>query len=191
MKSKSSKDTDYALVDKIKEGDTTAFRQIVEKYKDMSLSLVFSIVKDRELSEDILQDAFIKVFEKIHTFRYQSNFSTWLYRIVVNLSYNAIKKIKHTIDISDITLLPEVLIKRVDMLKEENRKEYINLALLKMKSDEALVLRLFYMSEMSILEIIKITGFSKSKVKVNLHRGRSNLDFQLRLLLGDELKDLL
>ncbi len=175
----------------IKDGDTGAFRQIAEKYKDVSLSLVYSIVKENSLAEDILQDVFIKVWEKIHTFKYKSSFSTWLYRIVINTSYNELKKIKKNNTIDEIILLPEVLITREDFLKEENQKKFINLALNTMKTDESLVLRLFYLSEMSIEEIIKITGFSKSKVKVSLHRGRSNLEFQLRKLLGDELKDLI
>jgi RNA polymerase sigma factor (sigma-70 family) len=190
LKNKTS-DTDQTLIQKIKEGDTSAFGQLIEKYKNVSLSLVYSILKDKELSEDVLQDIFIKVFEKIDSFKYQSIFSTWLYRIVINTSYNELKKIKPKVDIDNITLLPEGFITKEDFFKVENQKRFIQLALKAIKPEESVVLNLFYLCEMSILEITKITGFSESKIKVNLHRGRSNLDFQLRRLLGDELKNLL
>ncbi|NRB62012.1 MAG: helix-turn-helix domain-containing protein, partial [Saprospiraceae bacterium] len=81
MKTNSFKDADFDLIQKIKEGDTTAFKQLVKKYKDVSLSLVISIIKDQSAAEDILQDAFIKVFESIDRFKFESRFSTWLYRV--------------------------------------------------------------------------------------------------------------
>jgi len=191
LKSKSSDDIDKALIDKIKNGDTAAFGPLVDKYKDVSLSLAFSILKNKDVAEDVLQEVFIKVYEKIDTFKYKARFSTWMYRIVVNRSYNELKKTKHNSIIEDVPLMPEALITKEELLKEENQKEFINRALNAMKVDEALALRLFYLSELSIAEIMMVTKFSKSKVKVCLHRGRDNLDFQLRQLLGDELKDLL
>ncbi len=168
-----------------------AFRLLVEKYKDVSLSLIFSIVKDEAVAEDILQEAFIKVFHKIDTFKFKANFSTWLYRIMVNLSYNELKRTKINQNVNDLAQLPENLISKEELLKVENQKKYIHLALKKINADEALVLQLFYLSEMSINEVMKITGFSKAKVKVSLHRGRNNLNFQLKRLLGNELKHLL
>ncbi len=160
-------------------------------YKNVALSLAFSILKNQDLAEDVLQEAFIKVFQKIEHFRSKSKFSTWLYRIVVNTSYNELKKKKKTMDVDDLVHMPDGLIAKEDFLKEETQNKYINIALARMNTDEALSLRLFYLSEMSIKEIKKITGFSTAKVKVCLHRGRSNLNFELKLLLGDELTDLL
>ncbi|WP_343767287.1 RNA polymerase sigma factor [Gangjinia marincola] len=175
----------------MKEGDSDAFKLMVEKHKDASLSLAISILKDQDLAEDVLQDIFITVFQKIETFNFKSKFATWLYRIAVNTSYNQLKKIKKGVDFKDITIVPEKLITNEEVLKEENQKRFINLALLRMNADEALTLRIFYLSEISIKEISKITGFKTSKIKVCLHRGRNNLDFQLRQLLGNELNDLL
>ena len=58
-------DNDTLLIKRIKEGDTLAFRTMVEKYKDVSLSLACSILKDEVAAEDALQDAFLKVFKNI------------------------------------------------------------------------------------------------------------------------------
>lgn len=153
--------------------------------------MVYGIVKDPELAEDVLQDIFINVYNKLDSFKFKAAFATWLYRIAVNMSYNAIKKRRISKPISDLNRLPQSLISERELLKTENQRTFINQALAAIKTEEALVLRLFYLCEMSVKEVTKVTGFSTSKVKVNLHRGRSNLNFQLSQLLGDEIKDLL
>ena len=186
---KSNTKRDYELIRRIKEGDTAAFRQLVYAYKDVSLSLANSILKDKTLAEDALQDAFVKVYHKLNTFKFNASFATWLYRIVVNTSYNELKKQKITTTIEDDQLNLSVNIKNV--MDEEDQKKYINLALKKLKPDESLILRLFYLSELRIKEIQEITGFKVSKIKVDLHRGRENLHFHLKQLLGDDLNNLL
>lgn len=186
-------ETDFELIKKIKEGDMSAFRQLVDRHKDVSLSLACSIVKDRSKAEDVLQEAFINVFKKITTFQFNAAFTTWLYRIVINASYNAVKKDKNRQYFSreaeeELQTLEDI---PIDKLKENDQKKYINLALEKLRADEALVLRLFYLCELKISEIAESTGFSKSKIKVDLSRGRSNLSFQLRQILGTEINNLL
>lgn len=182
---------DYELIRKIKEGDTSAFRQLVYIHKDVSLSLAVSILKDAVLAEDVLQDVFIKVFHKLHTFSFKSSFTTWLYRIVVNTSYNELKKKKYhlSIDDSESTYVISAISK--DTMSESDQKKYIQLALERLRPDESLVLRLFYLCELSIKEIEVITRFKPSKIKVDLHRGRGHIHKELQQLLGDDLKYLL
>lgn len=193
MKNNSASHTDTDLIHRIREGNDLAFRQLVDRYKDVSLSLACSIIKDTYIAEDILQDAFIKVYHKLDTFNFKSSFSTWLYRIVVNTSYNALKKGKYHIDINAIEEKLTSTHRPVEYssLHKEQQKEYIQKALSLLKPDEALVLRLFYLSEMSMKEIKKITRFSTSKIKVDLHRGRNNLRYRLQKLLETEINDLL
>ncbi len=183
---------EYDLIRKVIEGDPNAFRQLVYQHKDASLSLAYSILKNKSLAEDVLQDVFIKVFNKLKTFKFKSSFSTWLYRIVVNTSFNELKKQKSNISLNednyDNLFIPTL---DRDYMKETDQKLYINKALLLLRPDETLVLRLFYLCELSIKEIEGITKFKASKIKVDLHRGRENLNFQLKQLLGDDIKYLL
>lgn len=185
--------SDTLLINRIKEGDTRAFRQLVDKYKNVSLSLACSILKDEDKAEDALQDAFIKVFEKIDTFNFRAAFSTWLYRIVVNTSYNELKKHKNHTSISQVDNKLEKSSSNIalDSFKEEIQKKYIQIALKRLRPDEALILRLFYLCDLKIKEIEGITGFKNSKIKVDLHRGRNNLNHQLTKILGKEINDLL
>ncbi len=188
-----NKEIDAALIEKVKKGDTQAFRQLVDKYKDVSLSLACSILKDQAKAEDVLQEVFMKVFHKAKGFKHRAAFSSWLFRIVVNTAYNELKKQKshvqldhgNAVEASGNDKTP------IQSLKEEDQKKYVVLALDKLKPDEALVLRLFYLCELSLKEVEEITDFSPSKIKVDLHRGRKNMEIALRNLLGNYLNDLL
>ncbi|MGG5487874.1 RNA polymerase sigma factor [Gaetbulibacter sp. PBL-D1] len=186
-------DIDAALIESVKKGDTQAFRQLVDKYKDVSLSLACSILKDKEKAEDVLQDAFMKVFQKANSFKHQSAFSSWLYRIVVNTAYNELKRNKSYSDLDDLNSTESLAKDKtaIQFLKEEEQKKYVILALDRLKADEALVLRLFYLCDMSLKEVQQITNFTSSKIKVDLHRGRKNMEIVLKDLLGNQLKDLL
>ena len=186
-------DIDSALIEEVKKGDTEAFRQLVDKYKNVSLSLACSILKDKEKAEDVLQDAFVKVFQKASSFKHQSAFSSWLYRIVVNTAYNELKRNKRYLDLDDLNSNESQANEKtaIQHLKEDDQKKFVILALNRLKPDEALVLRLFYLCDMSLKEVQEVTNFSTSKIKVDLHRGRKNMEAVLTDLLGTQLKDLI
>jgi RNA polymerase sigma-70 factor (ECF subfamily) len=188
-----SSDSDFALAKRVSKGDTSAFRTIVEKYKDMSLSLACSILKNEEEAEDVLQEAFLKVFKNIGKFRFNSKFSTWLYRIVVNTCLNAKEKSKdhlHT-EIENTELMVQEDTSGFGSLMESERANYIAEAFNLMKQEEALLLRLYYLCDLSIDEIKKVTDLSESNIKVTLHRGRKNMYTILERRMGNELKSLL
>ena len=129
-----------------------------------------------------------KVFYKIKTFKYQSSFYTWLYRIVVNRCYNELRKKKNVPkDFVENASDKDVATNLTDT---NDLRQIIHAALDQMKPDEALILRLFYLSELKANEVVEVTGFSLSKVKVTLHRGRKNLANLLKKQLGKELEDL-
>lgn len=183
-----------ALIKRCKNGDTLAFRDLINAYKDVSLNLAYSVLKDESIAEDVVQTSFIKVYQKINTFQETAKFSTWLYRIVINTSYNALKQQKKYLKINELPELSNIETneKANDIiLKQDDQKKYILLAMNAIKADEALVLKLFYLYEYTIIEIQEITGFSKAKIKVDLHRGRLNMESKLKKLLGNEVKYLL
>ena len=186
-------DNDTELIHRVRDGDMQAFRTLVDLYKDKSLSLAISILKDKSLAEDVLQEAFIKVYHNIKKFMFKSKFSTWLYRIVVNTSYNELKKRKHTLSISeDENILNTSVESHVEhLLTHNDQKKHIQKAMANLKADEALTLRLFYLCEMNLKEVEAVTKFSASKVRVSLHRGRQNLKQELQKQLGKHINDVL
>ncbi|HEX2984251.1 MAG TPA: RNA polymerase sigma factor [Ignavibacteriales bacterium] len=85
---------DFELIQKFIDGDEGAFKKLVLKHKDKVRNLVFLTLGDREAVDDISQDVFINVFNKIKTFHFESQFTTWLYRITINKCKDHIRKIK-------------------------------------------------------------------------------------------------
>jgi RNA polymerase sigma-70 factor, ECF subfamily len=82
------------LVERLKQGDEIAFKTIVEQWQDMVFNTILGIVQNETEAEDLAQDVFIKVFEKISTFKGDSKFSTWLYRIATTTALDHLRSKK-------------------------------------------------------------------------------------------------
>ena len=85
---------DKALVERAARGDGIAFSELVNRHYEKAVRVAFGMRKDRFDAEDVAQEAFSRVYRKLESFEGQSAFSTWLYRIVVNLSIDALRKRK-------------------------------------------------------------------------------------------------
>jgi RNA polymerase sigma-70 factor (ECF subfamily) len=77
---------DAALVERCRAGDVTAFEPLVEKYRQRVWRLAYNLLRDREEAWDVAQEAFIRAYQALSSFRGQSAFYTWLYRIVMNVA---------------------------------------------------------------------------------------------------------
>jgi len=77
---------DSALIEKCRAGDITAFEPLVEKYRQRVWRLAYNVLRDREEAWDVAQEAFIKAYQALPSFRGQSAFYTWLYRIAMNVA---------------------------------------------------------------------------------------------------------
>ncbi|MBC8181647.1 sigma-70 family RNA polymerase sigma factor [candidate division KSB1 bacterium] len=80
------------LIRKAQRGNIAAFEELVKRYEDKVMSIIFNMLNDAEDARDVYQDVFMKVFLTIKKFRFQSKFYTWLFRIAVNTSINYRKK---------------------------------------------------------------------------------------------------
>jgi RNA polymerase sigma-70 factor (ECF subfamily) len=82
------RDIDQLLVDRVQQGDKKAFELLVSKYQRKLMRLVSRLVRDQAEAEDVVQEAFIKAYRALPTFRGESAFYTWLYRIAINTAKN-------------------------------------------------------------------------------------------------------
>ena len=82
------REQDFALIDQFLKGDEKAFTQLFEKYKKKIFYLIYRFVGNATEAEDLLQDVFIRVYEKMHKFNKTSAFYTWLYRLTINICLN-------------------------------------------------------------------------------------------------------
>ena len=182
-----------AYIRRVIEGDVEAFRFLVRKYQHMAFTVAMSVVKDEFTAEEVTQEAFIKAFENLKKFRFQSRFSTWLYRITVNLSFKQLKKLKlqESSFVSAGQEGTDTTPDGFDKLNETDRKFYINKAFETLSPKESLALRLFYLDENPVGEISNITGWSENNVKVILHRARKSFYAALGKILNKEMKTIL
>lgn len=186
--------TDHEIINNVLAGSTTAFHELVSRYRNMVFTLVYHILLNREDAEEIAQDVFVKAYKGLAGFKGKSLFSTWLYRIAVNAALNK-KKVK-TFNISSIEEHIEneqhddtdTLLERYE---NNERKKFVQLAILHLKDDERICITMYYLNELQVSEIHGLTGISASNIKVLLHRGRKNLYSQLKHLLQAEIKNLI
>jgi RNA polymerase sigma factor (sigma-70 family) len=188
---KKNKDKEFDLIERIKEGDTSNFRMLVDEYKNVSFSLACSILKNEQDAEDALQESFIKAFKGLKSFSFKSSFSTWLYKIVVNTcrtKYISQKRHSQLIE-NDLSLNVEIAGDDTPFNKitSNERKYIVNRVLDQLKEEESLLLRLFYLAELNIAEIKQITGYKDSKIKVTLFRARKSFQQTLEKMYGIEI----
>lgn len=170
-------------LDKVLAGDPEAYRYFLRTYKDMAFTVAVSIVKDDQYAEEVVQDAFMKAFKGLKSFKRTSTFRSWFYRIVVNESFQRLKKIKRQLPTLDLAELQESW--GAETLTNESEKmERVHIALRALHPKESLALNLYYLEDYSVKEIAEITGWTQSNSKVLLHRGRKNI----RKLLGSTFK---
>ena len=103
---KKDKDSDLALVRRVKKGEYSAFDLLVLKYQSRVIAISTKYVKDFQLAEDIAQESFFKAYKSIDSFREESAFYTWLYRITANtaINYLSSKKRKSELLEADVSL---------------------------------------------------------------------------------------
>jgi len=85
---------DNIYIDRVLSGDVEAFRYFIKTYKDMGFNLAISIIKDEQFAEEIVQDAFMKAFQGLRSFKRTAKFKSWFYRIVVNESFQRLRSVK-------------------------------------------------------------------------------------------------
>ncbi|OLY93503.1 RNA polymerase sigma factor [Cnuella takakiae] len=184
---------EHIIISKVLAGNSEAFASLVYACQDLAVITAYNILLNREDAEEIAQDAFVQAYQSLASFKKESRFSSWLYRIVVNKALNK-KSIKrhYTIAITETdggTVAGDLAGDFVFPQGAENRK-YIQAALQQLQFNERLCLTLHYLNEFSIPEINQLTNLSQANIKVLLHRGRKNLYGILKSLLKDELTQL-
>ena len=183
---KKDKDSDLALVRRVKKGEYSAFDLLVLKYQSRVIAISTKYVKDIQLAEDIAQESFFKAYKSIDSFREESAFYTWLYRITANTAINYLSSKKRkselleadvsnregeSIDIFDIPggESPE------DILNANSLRENIfkNMSNLPEEIRTAVTLREF--EGLSYEEIAEILGCPLGTVRSRIFRGRELL----------------
>ena len=170
--------TDEQIIESIKKGNTTDFALLVDRYKDKGYSLLKKILRNEMDAEETLQDVFMKVFNSLDTFRFESKFSTWFYKITYNTGLTVVTSKKRQVEKEMSSIEDHYDLGEVDdkiYAESENVKDYVLKLVDKLPPRNALVLILFYIDDMSLKDISEIFEISLVNTKVLLHRSRNSL----------------
>ncbi len=183
--------TDQYLIDKTLNGDTRAFGELVERYQAFVFTIALRIVKVREEAEEVAQDAFIKAFQSIASYRGESKFSSWLYSIVYRKALDTIRKNKKKSSLELIEEITEgdcsVIENALTYIEDKERREVIQKCILQLPEQGAAIITLFYFEDQSIKEIAAITQLSEDNVKIKLYRSRKKLFTLLKQYILPEM----
>lgn len=169
---------DGRVIEACQQGDRAAFQLLFETYKDKVFSIaVYSSGGDRAVADDVTQQIFLKLFTAIRQFRGESEFTTWLYRLVVNACHDEKRRRRR--------LLPwgETVAMRSPSEKKPQEKQYARLevseavqkAIGELKPKFRLPILLKYIEGLSYEEIASVMNCSKGTVASRLNRGHSQL----------------
>ena len=185
-------DLDAALMLRVKQGDMTAFEELVEKYKQPIINLIYRTLTDATEAEDLAQHVFLQVFKSAHRYRVSAKFSTWLYTIARNLCLNELRRrSRHPADSLDATHpdhgdqpLRQFEDTRTfsppDLLLQDELVQKIDQVLAGLPENQRTALLLFREDELSYEEIAKVLGCSLSATKSLIHRARETLKQTLK-----------
>jgi RNA polymerase sigma-70 factor, ECF subfamily len=181
-----------SLLKRLLNRDERAFRELVEAHRDRVFNITCRMLGDRAEAEDVAQEVFITVFKSIETFRQESKFSTWLYRITVNHCKNRIKylarrhdrkreELNETSEQVNGVAQPSLRAAQPDRALEGIQMEVLlqqAIASLEEEHKEVVILR--DIEDLSIEEICEITNLPDGTVKSRLHRARLALRKKLQ-----------
>ncbi|GAB3333941.1 RNA polymerase sigma factor [Marivirga atlantica] len=175
-------------IQRVLAGEVRAYEPLVDAHKQFIYNLVLSIVKNQPEAEELTMDVFIKAYDKLHTFKGEAKFSTWLYTIAYRLALMHLRKHKpYKEEIND-----QHHVKSEDQLKESDVNYVIEIALKDLTEIESALINFYYLKELNLREIEEITGIKAETAKVKIHRIRKKLSTILeKRFSSDELKTIM
>lgn len=179
-------DNEKLLLDKAKKGDVEAFEILVEKYQKKVFNIALRMLGNYDDASELAQEAFIKIYKSINSFKQESSFSTWIYRIATNVCLDELRRRKNRniayIDeeiqtedgeirreLMDNSMSPEAVAELNEM------RQAVNNAIMSLSEEHRIVVVMRDIHGMSYEEISKITNCPEGTVKSRINRARISL----------------
>ena len=187
-------DPDAALMLRVKAGDMAAFEQLVEKYKQPVMNVVYHMIRDGDEAEDLAQNVFFQVHRSAHRYETRAKFSTWLFTIARNLTLNEIRRRKRhpaeSLDAAPGEIERDDAAPRQvadpqtfappDLALQRELQERIEEAVADLPENQRTALMLCQQGDVSYDDIGKVLGCSLSATKSLIHRARETLKARLK-----------
>jgi RNA polymerase sigma-70 factor (ECF subfamily) len=170
--------SDELLASRSLNGDLDAFEELVNRFKNRVFALVYRIVGQQQEAEDVTQEVFLAVYEKLYQYDKNKKFAPWIFRIATNASISALRKKKkvvllnfeesyssiYELNYSSIATDPHLMFERQELERE------IASAIMKLPENYRIVITLRYHLDLDNQEIAEVLGISRENVEVRIHR---------------------
>ncbi len=178
-------DADAELMLKVKQGQTSCFNAIIDKYQKPIINFAYSLLRDRFEAEDTAQEVFLRVYAKAKAYRPKAKFSTYIFKVARNLCFNKLRRKKsHTlVPLEEGRLAAPDKTSPSRILEKKELHSLIEEALAKLPARQRSAVILSKYEGLPYKEIAKIMGCSIRAVKMLIHRAKEALREELSSLL--------
>jgi RNA polymerase sigma-70 factor (ECF subfamily) len=184
---------DQQLIRHTLDGENEAFGQLIRKYQDRLYNGMVQILRNESEAEDVVQDAFVLAFTKLATFKGNSAFFTWLYRIAYNVAITRLRRRKPNVsiegkdesgrfDFADPGPAPE------DRMEQQEQAKQLSKALGRLSQEHRAILILREMDELDYDAISEVLDLPIGTVRSRLHRARGHLREHLDAIMNSSLE---
>jgi RNA polymerase sigma-70 factor (ECF subfamily) len=179
-------ETDRELIEGCQRGESDAFRALFERHKDKVYSIALRYSGDPAVAQDIAQETFLKLFTGIRTFRGDSSFSSWLYRLVANSCFDQKRKTRRLMPLLDeaLAMLRSPDLSAIDEILRAERRGHLQAVVAGLSGEQRMLLVLRYTQALSYDEIAEVLGVSTGAVASRLTRIHRMLEQRLLRLSG-------
>ncbi|MTI20381.1 sigma-70 family RNA polymerase sigma factor [Fulvivirga sp. RKSG066] len=183
---------DQSLVEKVLDGDMRAFRLLIDQNQNLVSHMVGRLIKIEEDHEELCQDVFLKVYDKLGEFNFKSRLSTWIATIAYRMSINYLQKkrieIAKDLDELNASELNKVINSATpeSAMESQDMEKFLLIAIDHLPIHYRSVLTLYHLQERRLDEIAEIMEMPLGTVKNYLYRGRKLLKESLELHLNKE-----
>jgi RNA polymerase sigma-70 factor (ECF subfamily) len=180
-----AKEVEPGLIEACRQGERDAFGVLFEALKDEVYSIALNFTDNQLTAQDVTQEVFLKLFSALRSFRGESNFKTWLFRVVVNVSLDEKRRRRRWVPIEEIPLE----ISRASHSQETRARQkelalQVRSAVANLAPKLRLPILLRYLEDLSYGEIAEVLGCSMGTVASRLNRGHKLLAQRLSHLRG-------
>jgi RNA polymerase sigma-70 factor (ECF subfamily) len=184
--------SDAECVRRVQRGETDAFETLVRRHEKTIFNLVYRMLGDAEEAAEVSQEVFLSAFRAAGQFRGDANFSTWLYRIAINHASTRRKTLnsrqRKVVPIESADSLHDPQPGPLEILEKQEIREKVQFALNQLEPDDAAVILLRDLQDVSYNEVAHVLEIPVGTVKSRLHRARQALKSRLKSYFSAERK---
>ena len=174
-------DTEQLLIQRAQKGDQEAFAVLVAEHQRYVYNLALRVLKNEEEALDLAQETFVRAWVALPNFRGQSQFRTWLYRIVTNLCYNRLPNLRRSLNELGDDVIAEIPERQIAFdnpahgFESRELRSYLHEAIDRLDENYRLLISLRYQNELSYEEIAAMLNLPLGTVKTGLFRAKEQL----------------